>query len=242
VTELCQLDPALLDAAESPEGTTFAVIRYGRLCHVSDGAGGTGEAATAVHHTFSVTKTLGALMTGAVMYETRDLSETDQPMTGPLREFDRMDHWVDLEALPDSARINPDATIAHVLAMVGYSESLAHGDKQFFEDTRGNREINYLIDVIDNVVRQDPERLVDTEYVYNMTHPAFEDGSTTYGYLTWLNNLTCAPRAIHRSYPHGLSEARDCGEGDFSQEYDVGAWSALGAQASSLSAIGGWTW
>jgi hypothetical protein len=211
-------------------------------------------------------------------------------MTGPLREFDRMDHWVDLDALPDSARINPDATIAHVLAMVGYSESLAHGDKEFSYDTRGNREINYLIDVIDNVVRQDPERLggsavefrdrffermgiehsswavtlfgyswyaslldmarvglvilnggvyngerlVDAQYVYNMTRPAFEDGSTTYGYLTWMNNTTCAPRAIHRSYPHGLSEATDCGDGDCSQEYDVGAWSALGAQGQFI--------
>jgi CubicO group peptidase (beta-lactamase class C family) len=73
------------------------------------------------------------------------------------------------------------------------------------------------------------ERLVDSEYVYNMTHPAFEDGSTRYGYLTWLNGGTCQPRAIHASYPHGISESSDCADGNCDQDNDVGVWSAIGA-------------
>jgi len=287
VAEVCRLDPALLADATPPDGATFAVIRYGRLCFVS---GENGSDATAVNHAFSVTKTLSALMTGAVMYESRNLPRTDRPGTGPLTEWDRMDWWVDLDALPDSARIHPDATIAHVLAMTAHSESLEHGDKRFLYDTRGNREINYLTNVIDAVVKQDPERLganavefkdrffdrlglehstwgarifgyswygslldmarvgmvmlnggiydgerlVDAEFVYNMTRPAFEDASTRYGYLTWLNNTTCTPQAIHRSYPHGLSEATDCETGDCEQEYDVGAWSAMGAQGQYI--------
>jgi hypothetical protein len=73
------------------------------------------------------------------------------------------------------------------------------------------------------------ERIADAKYVYNMTHPAFEDGSTRYGYLTWLGGTGCAPRPIHRSYPHGLSEATDCEDGNCAQEHDVGAWYAAGA-------------
>lgn len=74
----------------------------------------------------------------------------------------------------------------------------------------------------------DGERLLQEEYVYNMTHPAFEDGSTSYGYLTWMNTTSCSPRAIHREYPHGISGATDCEMGDCDQEFDVGVWSANG--------------
>jgi CubicO group peptidase (beta-lactamase class C family) len=73
------------------------------------------------------------------------------------------------------------------------------------------------------------ERLVDSRYVYNMTHPAFEDGSTRYGYLTWMNNTTCSPSAIHASYPHGISESSDCADGNCDQENDIGVWNAAGA-------------
>jgi len=206
-------------------------------------------------------------------------------MRGPLTEFDRMDKWINLTTLPPRAQINADATVAHVLAMVGYREDLSYGQKRHRYDADGSREINQLIRVIDNVVKQDTrrfgadavevkdrlfaklglensswdvdffgyswygslldmarfgllalhggvyngERLVDSRYVYNMTHPAFEDGSTRYGYLTWLNGGSCMPRAIHASYPHGISEASDCADGNCDQENDVGVWTALGA-------------
>ena len=209
---------------------SFAVVRYGRLCFVS---GENASDGPGVSHLFSATKTLGALLTGSIMYQTRDLAPSSSPMTGPLREFDRMDQWLDLTALPQRAVINTDATVAHVLAMVGYSDDLSHGQKSHEYDASGRREINQLIRVIDNVVKQDPrrfgsnaveakdrlfaklglehsswdvelfgyswygslldmarvghvilrggvyngERLVDSRYVYNMTHPAFEDGS-----------------------------------------------------------------
>jgi hypothetical protein len=283
VIDTCGLDPAMLDAATIPEGASFAVVRYGRLCYVSGENGSDGPVIT---HIFSVTKTLGAVMTGMVMHETRDIEPSEEPMTGPLTQWDRMDQWIDFANLGETADINPDATIAHVLAMEAYNDSLAYGDKQHQYDAGGNREINSLIEVIDNVVRQDPdrlgedavavkdrlfqklglehsswevttlgfswnaslldmarlgmvilnggiyngERLVDAEYAYNMTHPAFEDGSTQYGYLTWLNNPECSPRAVHASYPHGISAATDCADGNCDQEYDVGVWNAIGAQ------------
>jgi hypothetical protein len=282
VATTCRLDLDRLNEVMLPPDQSFAIVRYGQLCFVSgpdawDGAH--------VSHLFSATKTLGALLTGAVMYESRNLPASDAPRRGPLTEFDRMDKWIDLTNLPDEAVVNPDATVAHVLAMVGYSDDLSHGQKQHEYDATGRREINQLIRVIDSVVRQDPgrlgsnaveakdrlfaklglehsrwnvdyfgyswyaslldmarvglavlhggvydgERIADADYVYNMTHPAFEDGSTRYGYLTWMNNTSCSPRAIHASYPHGLSEATDCADGNCDQEHDIGVWNALGA-------------
>ena len=282
VQDVCRLDPELLQQVVMRQDQSFAIVRYGRLCFVS---GENASDGPGVSHLFSATKTLGALLTGAVMYQTRDLPQSSASMGGPLLQWDRMDKWIDLTTLPSRGRVNPDATVAHVLGMVGYSDDLSFGQKRHQYDADGSREINYLIRVIDNVVKQDPqrfgadavevkdrlfaklgfedsswnvdffgyswygslldmarlgllalhggiyngERLVDTEYIYNMTHPAFEDGSTRYGYLTWLNGGTCQPRAIHASYPHGISEASDCADGNCDQDNDVGVWSAIGA-------------
>ena len=282
VQDVCRLDPELLQQVVMRQDQSFAIVRYGRLCFVS---GENASDGPGVSHLFSATKTLGALLTGAVMYQTRDLPQSSASMGGPLLQWDRMDKWIDLTTLPSRGRVNPDATVAHVLGMVGYSDDLSFGQKRHQYDADGSREINYLIRVIDNVVKQDPqrfgadavevkdrlfaklgfedsswnvdffgyswygslldmarlgllalhggiyngERLVDTEYIYNMTHPAFEDGSTRYGYLTWLNGGTCQPRAIHASYPHGISEASDCTDGNCDQDNDVGVWSAIGA-------------
>ena len=43
---------------------SFAVVRYGRLCFVS---GENASDGPGVSHLFSATKTLGAILTGAVM-------------------------------------------------------------------------------------------------------------------------------------------------------------------------------
>ncbi len=282
IEEVCRLDYDLLNDALIPADAAFAIIRYGRLCYVSGLAGADAETVT---QAWSATKSLGALLTGMVMYDTRDLPPSSERMTGPLTEWDRMDKWLDFSTIEDEDfDIHPDATVAHVLAMVGYSDDLSHGAKNHRYDTTGSREVNYLIDVVNNVVRQDParlganavgakdrlfrrlgiehsswdvrrygygwqaslldmarvglvmlhggvyggERIADAQYVYNMTHPAFEDGSLNYGYLTWMNNTTCSPRAVHRSYPHGLSEATDCADGNCDQDHDVGVWNAAG--------------
>ena len=77
------------------------------------------------------------------------------------------------------------------------------------------------------------ERLLSKSWVYQLTHPSFEDANTNYGLLTWLSAPQspaifgdCAPRALWNSYPHGqLSEAPDCGYASGSsceQEFDVG--------------------
>jgi hypothetical protein len=99
------------------------------------------------------------------------------------------------------------------------------------------------------------EQILDPEWVYRMTHPAFEDSNTAYGYLTWLNAranwhladlelfalgrfldntkplVACAPAAIQDRFPHGLSDAPDCGYSPHAtceQPFDVGVWQANG--------------
>jgi hypothetical protein len=219
-----------------------------------------------------------------MMYETRDLGPSDEPMMGPLSQWDRVDEWIDVSTLAETFDIHPDATIAHVLSMQAFNDSLAHGDKQFEYDAQGEREIDALLPLLDSVVAQDAdrlgidaraakdrlferlgfqhsswdadtlavswvgslldmarlglvvlnggmydgERLLDVDFVYNMTHAAFEDGSRRYGYLTWLSDHACAPRAVHAEYPHGLSEATDCEEAGCAQDHDVGIWSMVG--------------
>jgi hypothetical protein len=96
------------------------------------------------------------------------------------------------------------------------------------------------------------ERLVGTDWVYRMTHPAFEDGNTSYGEFMWLNhrgNATgiggdigsgsntvdgdpCAPPAFWQKYPHKVSNAPDCqatvAGTKCEQMYDDGIYSAQG--------------
>lgn len=314
VAEVCRLDVSLLDAADAAlqghnlAGVPWAVIRYGKLCYVSRGDAPPDEA-------WSTTKTLGALVLGAVSYETRDLARTG-PKTGPLRDEDRVDAWL------DSFSYNRDAHIAHVLAMVAHNTDLSFGKKAMTYDTLGSTQINSLSAVMNAAIAQDSERLganleeftqrfvfgplgmtsstwsggaadktlgytwsstvqdmarvgllmlhggvwsgkrvLSEEYVYRMTHPAFEDANTGYGYLTWLNassNFTfgdipgaplgkqqspltpgpCAPVAVYREHPHGLSDSPDCNfDAPYSceQTYDAGAWAAVGLQGQMIA-------
>lgn len=75
------------------------------------------------------------------------------------------------------------------------------------------------------------QRLVDEQFLYNLTHPSFEDANTGYGYLTWLNEDDgCAPKPIHTAYPHGpVSNAPSClrAEG-CAQGSDAGVFYAAG--------------
>lgn len=288
VTEACRLDPALLREADAAIGKPYAVVRYGKLCHEYYPEG---TSAAQVDEAFSTTKTLGALVTGIAAYQTRDLPRTGRK-TGPISDVDRVDQWL------DTFSFNPDAQIAHVLAMVAHNPNLGYGAKGFQYDIVGTVQINRLSDIINTAIAQDPgrlgsdieeftqrfvyaplgmtqstwtrggptknfaftwqttvremarvgllmlnggiwngERLVAQDWIYRMTHAAFEDSNTAYGYLTWLATDSdtglghCAPPAIHASYPHGLSPSPDCHFAPprtCEQRYDVGVWYALG--------------
>jgi hypothetical protein len=93
------------------------------------------------------------------------------------------------------------------------------------------------------------ERIVAEEWIYRQTHPSWEDANTGFGYLTWLNSGsnwesisggkqdmagtpgTCAPLAINKVYPHGVSDSPNCNYNPpqtCDQKYDVGVWNAEG--------------
>lgn len=280
VVSECKLDPALLQAANRTLNRAWAVVRYGKLCHEFYPSG-----SDPADQVYSTTKTLGALTVGALIHQTRSIPQSTTRKRGPLTEFQRVDHWL------DSFTFNRDSTIAHVLAMVSGSSSLAYGQKTWAYDTVGSTAINRLSDVVNTVVAQDTarlgsnigqfwtrhlaqplglessawgtsqtsknfatswtttvrdmarvgllmvnggvwngQRLIDETYLYNQIHPAFEDANTGYGYLTWMNeDDSCAPKPIHRTYPHGISQAPSClrSEG-CSQTFDTGVFYAAG--------------
>lgn len=297
VADECGLDPTLLAAANAAIQKPWAVIRYGKLCHEYYPSGG-----DTADELFSTTKTLGSVVVGVAAYETRDFENTG-PKTGPLSDEDRVDHWL------DSFTFNPDAQVAHVLAMIAHNEDLTPGQRSYSYDAVGNVQINRLSDIVTAAIAQDPERLGDDvdafaqrflfdrlgmensswseaapdkpfalgwsatvkdmarlgllilnggvwngqrllseSWVDKLTHPAFEDTNTGYGYLTWLSSRSnyvfsatperiqgpsddCSPATIWSSYPHGISTSPDCNYDppwDCDQMYDVGVWSANG--------------
>ena len=93
-------------------------------------------------------------------------------------------------------------------------------------------------------------RLLAERYVYRMTHPAFEDTNTGYGYLTYTNaaqgwtystgtsDTNCSPYSTWPSYPHApFFEANsDLGGSPFRRaNYDVGLTWAAGAGGQRIS-------
>jgi CubicO group peptidase (beta-lactamase class C family) len=290
--EECGLDPDILATVDETAPYSYAIIRYGKLCHEFYHPDKPGR--DEIARNASATKTLAATVFGRAVTMSADLPR-------PLSDMDRMDKWI------SDITFNQDALVAHVLAMVGFNESLAWGQRKFVYDADGSREINRLSDVVEAVIAQDPEhfggasttgefaqremfdrlgmrdsywdgerfavdwdstlldmarlgvllvhegvwdqqRLVSEEWIYKMTHPAFEDTNTGYGYLTWLaanRNFsfglgfnfqqplgTCQPPAIWREFPHPPSESTDCNyNGAYSclQPFDVGVFAAMGA-------------
>jgi len=150
VAEECGLEPALLRAADQELDEAYAVVRYGKLCHEYYPQGAAGAAA--VDHVFSTTKTLGALVTGMVAWQTRDIPHSGRK-TGPLSDQDRVDHWL------DEFDFNPEAHLAHVLAMVAHNADLSFGAKTHTYDTTGSVQINRLSDVLNTAIAQDSDRL-----------------------------------------------------------------------------------
>lgn len=175
VRDVCKLDPDALAAAGTALNKPWAIVRYGRLCYEHYPLGNPTPAAEA----WSTTKTLGAVVTGIVAYQTRMLENTG-PKTGPLSDTDRVDHWI------DSFSFNRDATIAHVLGMVAHNSNLSFGSKAMDYDTIGTTQINRLSDVLNAAITQDAGRLganleaFTQRFLFQplgMTHSSWSNGS-----------------------------------------------------------------
>ena len=147
VAEECGLDPDLLEQVDRDLDRPWAIVRHGKLCHEFQPSGV--DESTEV---FSVTKTLGAVVTGVAAYRTADLPRSGRK-TGPLRDADRIDHWI------DDFSFNPDALVAHSLAMLSHNEDLSYGNRRFFYDGPGTVHLNRLSDVLNAAIDQDPAGL-----------------------------------------------------------------------------------
>lgn len=93
--------------------------------------------------------------------------------------------------------------------------------------------------------------LIDEGYMYRLTHPAFEDANTAYGYLTYLNadgnalystgtaDHTCMPYVTWPDYPHApFYEMPDHDGGtplDWPPTHDIGVVWAAGAGGQKLA-------
>jgi hypothetical protein len=198
----CGMDSAMLSAADAKIGASYAVVRYGKLCHEA-GADSAAEV-------YSATKTLGAVVTGIASYETRDFKDTG-PMTGHLSDLDRADHWL------ASVTYNKDAKLAHVLSMIAQNPDLSYGNRPYSYDTVGSVEINGLSDMVNAAIKQDSARFgADIEaftkkFLYEplgMTDSTWSGGASTKTYAyTWSTTLHDMARVgvlvLHRGMWNG---------------------------------------
>jgi len=93
------------------------------------------------------------------------------------------------------------------------------------------------------------QQLLEDRFVYRMTHPAFEDTNTGYGYLTQMNaeqgwtystgtaDLECQPYTNWPGYPHApfFEVADDYGGSPFVHEHDIGTFWAAGTGGQKVS-------
>jgi len=159
VADECGLDPDLLKQADKVIDDDYIVVRYGKLCHQYL-TGKTDRPTDA----YSATKTLGVVVTGVASYETRDIPRTGRK-TGQLLDTDRADHWLDSIGFNDGFTrkykygYNPDALLAHVMAMVAHNKTLDDGNMNFLYDVIGTMQINSLSQVVSTAIAQDSARL-----------------------------------------------------------------------------------
>jgi hypothetical protein len=290
VAAKCKMDIAKLKATGLSHN--FAVFRYGKLCYEQGRDSSTGV--------FSVTKSLGGIVTATAAYLTKDVPKTG-PGTGTFNDFDLARDW-GLTSYPQGMQL------AYLMSMATGSRGLEWGMRSFSYDTLGSAGLNNMGNVANRALAQDPsigvanmraatarlfqklgmsnsswdsvtygsgssltlrdmgklftliihdgvynkERLIGTDWIYRMTHPALEDGNTSYGEFMWLNhrgNATgiggdigsgsntvdgdpCAPAAFWQKYPHKVSNAPDCqataAGAKCEQKNDTGIYSAQG--------------
>lgn len=210
VPTVCELDVAKLKAAEETLNVPWLIIRHGLLCYQHDAMNFSPAEA------WSTTKTLGALVTGIVAYRTRQLAPTGIRKNGPFSDMDRVDRWLDL---PNSTytRINKDAYVAHVLAMLAHNTSLDSGEKEMAYDTVGSTQINSVSDMLNAAIGQCSDRLgkdleaFTKKFLYEplgMTKSTWSGGgaSKTFAY-TWNTDLLDMARVgllmLNRGVWHG---------------------------------------
>jgi hypothetical protein len=186
VLSVCKLDPDKLAAAERATTFPWLIIRYGKLCWAHNALD------FAPAEAWSTTKTMGALVTGLVAFQTKDIPRSG-PKTGPFSDEDRVDAWI--SGFP----YNKEAHVGHVLGMVAHNSNLEYGSRTMIYDTVGSNQINTLSDMLNAAIAQDKARLGDDleaftkRFLYKplgMTKSVWTNGSATKVFAyTWNTDL-----------------------------------------------------
>lgn len=136
VASECGLDPALLKQADKKMGDNpYAVVRYGKLCHEYLNT-------TGIYHVASITKLMASLTVGIATTKTQ---LSDQSLV--------------TEYLPWWGRhgINPQAKLAHVLAMTSTARDLSWGKKgKWSYDALATREVDRVIPIVNRALSREP--------------------------------------------------------------------------------------
>ena len=146
----------MLAAATPASRSRYAIGRYGKLCQVVPTRQTSPDRSRG--HVFSaedVAPRVGAVVT---IPRHRALARTGRYPIGS-REC-----WL------EDLSFNPDAQVAHVLAMVAFNEDLSHGAKMHVYDADGSREIQRLGDIAELAIAQDAARLGDDLESFTIQH------------------------------------------------------------------------
>lgn len=151
VAKECGLSPALLQAA-APEMsiTPFAVIRYGKLCW----SGGGEKGLTETYEVNSEAKTFVALLFGIVAART-DVDENTFVRDWVNPGEQNVDPIATALTLPP---LNPNAKVFNLLTQTGQDPDTQYGYRPpWFYDAVGIFGMNYLVTLMDKVVKAHPE-------------------------------------------------------------------------------------
>jgi hypothetical protein len=271
VADVCKLD---VDILRSNFWNNGAVFRYGKLCYSEGSISGP-------YGVFSVTKTVAGTVMAAAYWETRDNAERILP-SDPISEWGGIGSTriSEYAGMVTSGSFSYD-TLGTNLARTGPPMEYSLGQGSVSGATRLTEVRDNLFEKLGvggswptgtwgtgaNISLEDMgrigialghngwwngEQVLDPDWVYWMTHPHWENLSTSYGMYTWLNHRgnaagiggtlstsgagpaggdPCAPAAVWQRYPHPPSEATDCNPIDGNtceQTYDTGVFSAQG--------------
>jgi hypothetical protein len=137
VAATCKMDPAMLGSTGIAQ--PFAVFRYGKLCWQSGN-----DSATDV---FSVTKTVGGVVTATAAYLVRDVPKTG-PGTGPFNDYDLASDW-------GLSSYRAGMQLGYLMSMATGSSGTAWGSRSFAYDTLGSAGLNNMGNVANRALAQD---------------------------------------------------------------------------------------
>lgn len=210
----CGLDPDIMAGVDQYllDGTPYVVFRNGHFCWRSSSFLTDQVALHSPREVFSTTKSFGAVLVGYVAARSS------------LRDTSLLSDWLTPgEIATYNPLINPQARVAHVLAMTSTGPSLANGKKiPWTYDALGLRELNILIPVMNRVIEREPENFAGARNVREVAQTLFNKlgmTRTTWAGQTVALSLQSTPADLARLGELVLRRGRWNGEVLIQEQY-----------------------